>query len=230
MRGQAAPADCAGEAELIEQLGLVVGNAARENLALPGICGSFEALQLLQRFQQPALAEELRAGRDVLPSEDPVHELGGRYGGDLLAQLAERQAMNAGEEAALAPFELMRGGMREVAAEDCAAGFEAKQEFLDVGCGEAENVCQRGYGDGAAVRHPAGQHGEASVVQGSGGGFEVRELALKECGRENPREGLCALGGDPVHRTSNAGLTGAAGADELVEVGAPCCARVLELF
>src|SRR5712691_2961812 len=163
MRGQAAPADCAGEAELIEQLGLVVGDAARENLALPGICGSFEALQLLQGFQQPALAEELRAGRDVLPSEDPVHELGGRYGGDLLAQLAERQAMNAGEEAALAPFELVRGGMREVAAEDGAAGFEAKQEFLDVGCGEAEYVCQRGCGDGAVFFHAAGPHGVSTL-------------------------------------------------------------------
>src|SRR5260370_31226763 len=165
MRGQAAPADGTGEAELVKQLGLVVRDAARENWALRGICGSFEALQLWQRFEQPALAEELRAGRDVLPSEDPVHELGGRYGGDLLAQFAERQAMNAGEEAALAPFELMRGGMREVAAEDCAAGFEAKQEFLDVGRGEAENVCQRGCGDGGAGGHPSGQHGEAGVLR-----------------------------------------------------------------
>src|SRR5712691_7288655 len=133
MGRQAAPADRSGETKLVEQFGLVVRDAAREDLALPGICGGLEALQLLQSFQQAAFAQELRAWRQVLPAEEPAHELRGSYRGDLLAQLAERQAMDAGEEAALAPFELMRGGVGEISAEDRAAGFEAKQRFVEIG-------------------------------------------------------------------------------------------------
>src|SRR5690348_1934363 len=132
MGRQAAPADCAGETKLVEQFGFVVRHAAAEDLALPGVCGGFEALQLLQSFQQAAFAEELRAWRQVLPAEEPVHELRGSYGGDLLAQLAEGKAMNAGEEAALAPFGFGGGRICELATEDGAAGFQAQQRLRRV--------------------------------------------------------------------------------------------------
>src|SRR5712691_2614330 len=229
MGRQAAPADRSGETKLVEQFGLVVRDAAREDLALPGICGGLEALQLLQSFQQAAFAQELRAWRQVLPAEEPAHELRGSYRGDLLAQLAERQAMDAGEEAALAPFGFGAGRICELAPEDGAARFEAKERFLDIGCGESENVCQRGCGDRAAVGHPAGQHSEAGVVLRCDSGLEIGELGFKMRGGKDLREGLRALGCDPVDGASNAGLRCALGAYELIEVGAPSSARVPEL-
>ena len=50
MRRNASPTDGPGEAQLVEHLRIVVRNSARQNLLLPRIGGSFESLQLLQRF------------------------------------------------------------------------------------------------------------------------------------------------------------------------------------
>src|SRR5277367_4911719 len=50
MWGEAAPADSAGETEAVEDVRIVVRDAARENLLLPSVCRSFESLQLLQSF------------------------------------------------------------------------------------------------------------------------------------------------------------------------------------
>src|SRR5579859_1943720 len=141
MRGKAAPAYGAAETKLIEELGVVVGYATGENLAFPGICGGLVALELLQCFEDAAFAEELRAGREVLPAEEAVHELRGSYGGDLFAELAEGQAMNAGQETPLAPFEFVRGGVGEIAAEDGAAGFQAEERFFYFRDGQAEELC-----------------------------------------------------------------------------------------
>jgi hypothetical protein len=41
----------------------------------------------------------------VLPSEEPAHELRGGHGRDFLPQSSERQAMDAREQASIAPFE-----------------------------------------------------------------------------------------------------------------------------
>ena len=121
MRRQAAPADGAGQAKLIERVGIVVGDAARQNVALPGVGGNFETLQLAQNFKRAAFAAELRSGRDVLPAQQPAHELRGRDRLDLLAQRGDREAMDAGEQAALAPFDSFRRavwGSSEISAQD----------------------------------------------------------------------------------------------------------------
>src|SRR4051812_33750121 len=109
MRRQAAPSDGAGERELVEELRVVVAHAAREYLALPCVGRDLEALHLAERFQRAALAQELRAVRDVLPAEKPAHEDGGGGGLDRLAQFADGQAMDAREQAAFRPLGFARG-------------------------------------------------------------------------------------------------------------------------
>src|SRR5215472_14198305 len=59
MRRKPSPADCARQAKLVEHLGIVIRNAALEDVALPGICGGFKALYLANRFQSAALAQKL---------------------------------------------------------------------------------------------------------------------------------------------------------------------------
>ena len=86
--------------------GIVVRDSAGENEALPGIGGNLESLQLAKDFERAMLAAHLRAGSDMLPAQQPVHELRGRYRLDLLAQRGDRQAMNASQQAALAPLGL----------------------------------------------------------------------------------------------------------------------------
>ncbi len=88
MRREPAPADSAGERELIQDFGIVVDHAARQNLALPGARGNFKALQLAQDFKCAAfgVARNLGARRNVLPAQEPAHKLRGSHGFDLLAQ------------------------------------------------------------------------------------------------------------------------------------------------
>ena len=61
----------------------------------------------------------------MLPAKQPVHELRGSDGLDLLAEPAECELVNAREQAAFAPFGFGRGWIGELAAEDDAAGFQA---------------------------------------------------------------------------------------------------------
>src|ERR1700719_3723840 len=132
MRREAPPADRASQAELVELPWIVVGDTPREDLPFPGIRRRFKSLQLPQRFQQTALAQQLRARRNALPTEQPVHELRRSHGLDLLAQLPERKAMDAGQQAALTPFRFTARGIRKISAENDSAGFQAKQHFVDI--------------------------------------------------------------------------------------------------
>ena len=69
MRRQAAPSDRAGEAQLIEVRGIVVGDSAREHKPLPRARRNFKSLQLADHFERSVLAPHLRAGSDVLPAQ-----------------------------------------------------------------------------------------------------------------------------------------------------------------
>lgn len=132
MGREASPAYCARKAKLVQNRWIEIGDAAFEDLSFPGISGGFITLKLTNRFEGAALAEKLRAWNDVLPAKQPVHELGGSYGLDLLAEPAEREFVNAGEQAALAPFGFMGGWIGELAAEDDAARLQAEERFVDV--------------------------------------------------------------------------------------------------
>ena len=50
----------------------------RQNLALPGVGGNFKSLKLPHDLERGALALNLSAGREVLPAQKPLHELGSR--------------------------------------------------------------------------------------------------------------------------------------------------------
>ncbi len=67
-------------------------------------------MQLADHFERAVLASHLRARGDVLPAQEPLHELGGGDWGNLLAQGGDGEAVNAGEQAALAPFGFGWGG------------------------------------------------------------------------------------------------------------------------
>ena len=57
MRREPSPADRAGQAEMVEHLGRVVGDAPLQNLLFPGVGGGFETLQWPNDFERAALAE-----------------------------------------------------------------------------------------------------------------------------------------------------------------------------
>ena len=139
MRRQSAPSDRAAQAELIEMRGIIVGDSAGEDEALPCIGGYFKTLQLAKDFERAMLAAHLRAGSDMLPAQKPVHELRRRDRLDLLAQRSDRKAMDASQQAALAPLgfselasaipvtEWPRRSVArpELSAEDDAAGLDS---------------------------------------------------------------------------------------------------------
>jgi len=89
---------------LVQNLGVEAGDAPLEDFTFPGICWGFKALDLANRFERAALAEELRARRHVLPVKQPIHELRGRDGLNFLSELTESQSMNAGKQAAFTPL------------------------------------------------------------------------------------------------------------------------------
>ncbi len=101
----AAPADCAGEAKRVEPGGRVVGDAGGEEGALPLDGGGFEAFELGERVEEAVLAGELGLRREVLPAEEPAHVGGGGDGLDALAEGGEGEAVDALEEAAIAPLD-----------------------------------------------------------------------------------------------------------------------------
>src|SRR5208337_5139863 len=94
------------ETELVEPFRIVIDNAASQDLPLPGIRRNFESLQLPQNFERSSFARDLSAWGQVLPLQQPLHELSRGHRLDLLAQGCDGQAVDAGEQPALAPFDL----------------------------------------------------------------------------------------------------------------------------
>src|SRR4029079_5868327 len=92
------PSDRASQTKSSEDRRVVLADASRQHLRLPHIRRGFEALQLSENLERPALARELRAWRHVLPPELPAHEIGRGHRRDFATQLAERHAMNAREQ------------------------------------------------------------------------------------------------------------------------------------
>ena len=132
MRRQPAPPICPVKAEVVESPGLVSGNASRENLRFPGVGWRLEALQLLQDFQRASLTCGLSPACDVLPAEQPSHELCRGDGRDLAPQCAERQPMDPRQQAAIAPLDGTPGLIFERPSQNAAAGFEPQQRAFDV--------------------------------------------------------------------------------------------------
>jgi len=107
MRRDASPADDTGQAKIIQPARIVVSHACRQQCALPLNRGGFESFELLDGREHAFFSRELCARCEVVPVKQPAHEDIRRDGLDLLAQRAERKPMDALQDAALAPLDLM---------------------------------------------------------------------------------------------------------------------------
>ena len=105
------PANRSGKAKLVKPFGIVVGNATCQYLPLPSIRWNFKSLQLAKHFESCAFALHLRSRRDMLPSQQPAHELRSGDGLNLLTQRGDGKAVNARQQPPVAPFLLPCGRM-----------------------------------------------------------------------------------------------------------------------
>src|SRR5439155_10997938 len=134
---EAAPCHRTRETEAVEIGGVVARDARRQHLSLPGARRQLEPLELADHLEEPVAAVELRPRLHVLPAEEEAHQVGGGDGLDLPAQATEGQAVDAGEEAPLAPLLLARVG-REPAAQRDAGALEPGETDRDGARREAD--------------------------------------------------------------------------------------------
>src|SRR5208337_5696097 len=139
------------QAQLIEVRRIVVRDSAAEHKAFPRARRNFKPLQLANDFERPMFAPYLCTRSQVLPAQQPIHELRSRDRLDLLAQGCDRQAMNPSQQTPLAPLGFgfyvgtvapgcpgerslpitcARISRSEFAAQNRSAGFHAEQGFL----------------------------------------------------------------------------------------------------
>jgi len=136
MGGDAAPAHGSGEAEGVEPAGVVVGDASRKEGALPLDGGGFEAFELVEGFEDTFFACELSLRGEVLPVEEPAHVDGWGHRFDLFAKGGYGAAMDALQDAAFAPFDLVvfcGGGVLEGAAHEEALHLHGDEGLGDDG-------------------------------------------------------------------------------------------------
>ena len=88
----------------IEPARLILGEACRQDLGLPGDGGSLEALELGHDHFERVRPLHACVGRDPLPAEQETHEVARGDRLDLGAQALDRVVVDTGEQSALAPF------------------------------------------------------------------------------------------------------------------------------
>src|SRR5580692_3403874 len=98
------PHDFAGKTELIEKLGIIVRDSTRQDFGFPGSRRDFVSLQLADDLQGSISAMQLASARDVLPGLQEAFEIEGRYRFDFAPQPPKGGAMNASQNAAVAPL------------------------------------------------------------------------------------------------------------------------------
>ncbi len=84
-----------------------MGDASRQQGPLPFDGGSLEAFELAEGFKDAFFAGELGLRSEMLPVEQPAHVDGGADGFDLFAESRDGAAMDALQDAALAPLDVM---------------------------------------------------------------------------------------------------------------------------
>ena len=111
----------------------VLLDAKRQDVPLPGAGRNRKAFELLQHGEQPGFAflpVVVVLHRHALPAEQEAHELRGRHGLDLVALAVAGVAVDADQQAPLAPFFLAPAA--ESAAHDRALGFEGEERGADL--------------------------------------------------------------------------------------------------
>ena len=127
---------------LIEPGGLVFVDARGEDFRFPRACGRFEAFELREHRGQRVRALHARFGRHALPLEQEAQEVPRLHGLDFRAQALHGVAMDAREQAALAPL-FFRGARREAAAHREAFGLKSGERGVDLRGRHAERVGER---------------------------------------------------------------------------------------
>ena len=147
-RRHAAPRDAPAQAQHVDIAGRVVPHPRGQHVVLPRRGGELVAVELLDDRGKAFDAVHLVLGCDVLPVQKEAHEVGRGDRLDLGAQAADRVAVDAREEPAVAPFERFRylrsrllgrrhrvslhperrlGPGREVSAQHAPFGFQREQ-------------------------------------------------------------------------------------------------------
>ena len=101
MRRKPAPHNFSGQAQAVEQFGIVIGDAARQHVRFPSRRRNLVTLQLAQDLEQSVGSMQLRSRREMLPAAEESHEVGRGHRLDFASQAAQRHAMDAGENAAV---------------------------------------------------------------------------------------------------------------------------------
>src|SRR3569623_720814 len=104
---QTQPCEMARAAEAVEHLRVITFDARRQDVGLPGGGGYGVAFQLLQHRRERLAALAARLA-EVLPAQQEAHEVGRTDRFDLAAELLHGVTMNAREQAAFAPLDLLR--------------------------------------------------------------------------------------------------------------------------
>ena len=84
--------------------GAVAAHPPGQHLGLPGGHRRLVALELFDHGAHAVVAPDLGARGDVLPAQQEADEDDGRHRLDLTAQPPDREAMDTGEQTAVAPL------------------------------------------------------------------------------------------------------------------------------
>src|SRR5262249_42614217 len=103
-RAQPYPRDAPRQTAIVEPPRLVTGEPRWQDLALPGGGRRLESFELRQDGIDGIRPLHARIGRHALPTQQEAQEIARRDRLDLCPYALDRVAVNAGEQAALAPF------------------------------------------------------------------------------------------------------------------------------
>ena len=173
-RAEARPRDPSGQALIIEPARLVLGEARRQDLGLPGAGRSLEAFELGDDHLERVRPLHARVRRDALPAEQEAQEVARGDRLDLGAQALDRVVVDPGEQPALAPF--VRGRRRrEAPAHDEAFGLKRRERGCDLVGLEPERRRERALRDRPQALEPAAQDLDQRLI--------ARPVAPAACGR-----------------------------------------------
>ena len=144
---------------MVKQLGRVARNTTRQDLRFPSRRRNFVTLKLAKNLQRAIDPVQLRARRQVLPAKQETHEIGCRNGFNLAPQSSECEAVNASQQAPVAPLGFVRSLIGpKAAAQNLALGFELREPDIDKLAPEHQALGQFGEGRGTSRFQPAAQN------------------------------------------------------------------------
>ena len=158
-RRRARPRCPAGEAQPVEHVRRKPHDPGRQDLRLPSRGRRCKPFELCHHGGERLVSLAPVVGLDPLPLEQKPDELRPRHRLDLAPQSAERVAVDAGEQAPLAPFDGSGTG-REPPAEHAALGLQGDERDVDV------DRCEPEIGGNDAPRSPVrGSRAARAIVR-----------------------------------------------------------------